>query len=90
MKQFCWDDYKFSKCGLNKFTKYNDTDGKKVLDLCDDAVQVNMGGKWHIPTDKQILELIGNTTSTWTTQGGVNGRLFTSKKDNSKSIYLGK
>ena len=91
MKQFCWDDYKFSKCCLNKFTKYNDTDGKKVLDLCDDAVQVNMGGKWHMPTKEQIKELISNTESTWVSNyngSGVNGRLLTSKSDNSKKLFL--
>ena len=91
MKQFCWKDYKFSKRGSNKFTKYNDTDGKKVLDLCDDAVQVNMGGKWHIPTKEQIKELIKNTENIWVTDynnSGSNGRLFTSKSDTSKKLFL--
>ena len=41
-----------------------------------------------MPTPEQINELIDNTTSTWTTQDGVNGRLFTSKKDGSKSIFF--
>ena len=91
MKQFCWDDYKFSKCGLNKFTKYNGTDRKNVLDLKDDAVQVNMGGKWHIPTKEQIKELMSNTESTWVSNyngSGVNGILLTSKSDNSKKLFL--
>ena len=49
-----------------------------------------MGSDWHMPTPEQISELINtvNTTSTWTTKDGVNGRLFTSKKDPSKSIFV--
>ena len=91
MKQFCLEDYKFSKYGSNKFTKYNGTDRKNVLDLKDDAVQVNMGGKWHIPTKEQIKELMSNTESTWVSNyngSGVNGILFTSKSDTSKKLFL--
>ena len=90
-KQFGWRDYKFSKCGLNKFIKYNDTDGKKVLDLCDDAAHIHMGGKWHMPTIEQIRELKSNTISNWVTNyngSGVGGMLFTSKSDNSKKLFL--
>lgn len=53
----------------------------------DDVAHVNMGGTWHMPTPTQFQELIDNTTSKWTTQDGVNGRLFTSKK-NGKSIFI--
>ena len=90
-KQFGWGDYKFSKCGSNKFIKYNDTDGKKVLDLCDDAAYIHMGGKWHMPTIEQIRELKSNTISNWVTNyngSGVGGMLFTSKSDNSKKLFL--
>ena len=79
-------DYKF---GVRpNFTKYTTTGA--TLELEDDAAHVNMGGSWHMPTPDQINELINtaNTTSTWTTQDGVNGRLFTSKKDASKSIFI--
>ena len=44
-KKFGWGDYKFSKCGSNKFIKYNGTDRKKVLDLKDDAAHIHMGGR---------------------------------------------
>ena len=85
-KQFTWNDYKFSIDGSStNFSKYN-TAGD-TLDLEDDAAHVNMGGDWHMPTPDQNEELIDNTTSTWTTQDGVNGRLFTSKK-NGKSIFI--
>ena len=46
-----------------------------------------MGGDWHMPTPTQIRELINETDNTWTTQDGVNGRLFTSK-NNGKSIFI--
>ena len=86
-KAFVWDDYKLSINGSNEnFSKYK-TPGA-ILDLEDDAAHVNMGGDWHMPSPEQIQELIDNTTSTWTKQDGVNGRLFTSKKDVSKTIFI--
>ena len=69
------------------FTKYNEDDGKTVLDLEDDAAHVHMGGDWHMPTKEQLQELTANTTSTWTTQNGVNGKLFTSKV-NGNSVFV--
>ena len=72
----------------SNFSKYN-TAGD-TLDLEDDAANIHMGGDWHMPTPDQIRELINtaNTTNTWTTQDGINGRLFTSKTDTSKSIFI--
>ena len=87
-KQFTWSDYKFTidiDGSSSNFSKYN-TAGES-LELADDAANANMGGSWHMPTPTQIQELTANTTSTWTTQDGVNGRLFTSKK-NGKSIFI--
>ena len=77
-------DYKFGV--YPNFSKYTTTGA--TLDLEDDAAHANMGGEWHIPTPTQIKELFNNTTNTWTTQDGVNGRLFTSKKDGTKSIFI--
>ena len=85
-------NYKFSKKSfIYNFTKYNNTDGKKVLDLCDDAAHIHMGGRWHMPTKEQIIELKSNTISDWVTNyngSGVNGILFTSKSDTSKKLFL--
>ena len=90
-KAFNWGDYKFSVNGSNsKLAKYNDTDGKKVLDLCDDAAHIHMCGKWHMPTDEQIRELIKNTENIWVTDynnSGSNGRLFTSKINDEKLFF---
>ena len=83
-KQFNWNDCKWYSDG--KFTKY--TNLGEALELEDDAAHANMGGSWHMPSPTQIQELLNNTTNTWTTQNGVNGRLFTSTKDNSKSIFF--
>ena len=52
-----------------------------------DAATVNWGAPWKMPTVDQIEELLDNTTSTWTTLNGVDGRKFTSKI-NGNSIFL--
>lgn len=85
-KKFASDesDYKWGK--YPNYTKYTTTGA--TLELEDDAAHANMGGDWHMPTPTQIQELLDNTTSTWTTKDGVNGRLFTSKKDGTKSIFI--
>ena len=79
-----WSDYKWGT--FPNFTKYTTTGA--TLELEDDAAHVNMGINWHMPTPTQIQELLDNTTTTWTTQDGVNGVTFTSKKDTSKSIFI--
>ena len=85
-KKFAYDesDYKFGV--YPNYTKYTTTGA--TLNLEDDAAHVNMGGDWHMPTPTQIQELLDNTTNTWTTQDGVNGRLFTSTKGTSKFIFI--
>jgi hypothetical protein len=85
-KKFAIDesDYKFGV--YPNYSKYTTTGA--TLDLEDDAAHVNMGGDWHMPSTDQIEELIDNTTRKWTTIDGVSGRLFTSKKDGSKSIFI--
>lgn len=88
-----WSDYKWLR--NDAFTNYRRTFVKyrnsgivlDILNLEDDAANVNMGGSWHIPTSSQIQELIDNTTSDWIKMDNVNGRLFSSKK-NGKSIFI--
>ena len=61
-KPFEWSDYKFSIDGSSSnFSKYNNTDGKTVLDLEDDAAHALMGGNWRMPTQDDFHELISNT-----------------------------
>lgn len=76
---------KFDLDDLN-FTKYT-TEGA-TLKIEDDAANANMGGDWHIPTPEQIQELIEHTINKWVKCNGKNGRLFTSKKDPSKFIFI--
>ena len=49
------DNYKYYVNG--SYSKYNSTDGKKVLDLEDDAANVNCGSNWRIPTIEEVNEL---------------------------------
>ncbi len=51
-----------------------------------DVAHVKWGGSWVMPTKELQNELRNNCTSTWTTQNGVSGRLFTGK--NGGSIFL--
>lgn len=53
---YTWETYAFGT--ENNFTKYNESDGKRSLELVDDAAHVIMGGDWHIPTPAQIEELM--------------------------------
>lgn len=84
-KQFTWDDYKWSINGSStNFSKY----GASFLQLEDDAAHVNMGGNWHMPTYEQMQELFGSTDYKFTTLDGIGGVSFTSKKDETKSIFI--
>lgn len=86
-KRFYWTDYKFSiNRSSSNFSKY--TKECETLELEDDAAHVNMGGSWHMPSFDQIKELIENTTNTRTTLDDVSGMAFTSKKDESKAIFI--
>ena len=62
LKKFSGTDYKFSIDGsATKFSKYNASDSKKVLDPEDDAAHINMGGNWRMPTVDECKELCLNT-----------------------------
>ena len=87
--------YKYYKNG--KFTKYcNDAnywggggqpDGKRMLDLEDDAANAKLHGNWHIPSRSEWRELFNNCTKKEVTQNRVKGILFTSKT-NGNSIFI--
>ena len=56
----------------------------------DTAAQI-MGGKWRMPTEAEIKELLENTENEWIEDyngSGVNGRKFTSKTDETKCIFI--
>ena len=80
MTKYCNDSSK----GYNGFT-----DTLTELEPEDDAAYVNWGANWRMPSYDQIRELYNSnyTTTTWTTQNGVNGYKITSKS-NSNSLFL--
>ena len=52
-----------------------------------DAIHIECGDGWHLPTLDNIQELLKNCIHEWTSVNGVDGRLFTSKI-NGNSIFL--
>lgn len=69
------------------FSKYNYSDGKKELDLEDDAARVILQGTWRIPTISEIQELHDNCLFEETEVNNIRGVLLTSVI-NDKSIFL--
>lgn len=57
-----------------------------TLTMAHDAARSNWGGSWRMPTRKELEELIGKCTWTWTIQGGHNGYKVTGP--NGRSIFL--
>ena len=87
-----WSTYKYCNGSSSSLTKYcnnssygNDgyTDNLTELQAIDDAASINWDSEWCIPTKAQWEELKNNTTVTWTTHDGVNGRCFTASNGNS-------
>jgi hypothetical protein len=83
VKNFNWEDYEFG----NNLSKYNESDGKTVLDAADDAATANWGSDWRMPTEEEFEELTENTITAWTQVDGVNGVLFTSKA-NTNTLFF--
>ena len=74
-------------------TKYNQSDGKTVLESADDAASQIMGSDWRMPTRAEFDELLSGTTNEWVEDfngTGVNGYKFTSNKEGyqNNSIFI--
>lgn len=90
-----WSTYKWCKGSSSTMTKYctnknsGTVDKKAVLEPEDDAATANWGSEWQTPSLEQLQELCNDsyTTTTWTTQNGVNGCKITSNS-NGNSIFL--
>ena len=87
-----WSNYQYCNGSYNTLTKYctkasygynSYVDNLTILLPEDDAATANWGSGWRMPTKEEWQELYNNTTVTWTTQNGVNGRLFTASNGNS-------
>ena len=83
--KYSWNTYKFGT--KDNLTKYNEEDGKTILDPEDDAAHVVLGGEWHMPTKEQIQELFDNTTIEDSELNGVKGTLFTSKTNGNTLFF---
>ena len=92
-EEYSWATYKYSsdKNGT-LMTKYcmmsyqGSVDNKTELEAEDDAATANWTSDWQMPSLDQIIEMLNNTTTTWTTLEGVNGRLCTASNGN--NIFL--
>lgn len=89
-----WSTYKWGSAynSLTKYcvsTNYGKVDNKENLDIDDDVARNKWGGKWRLPTKKEIDELMDkeNCLWVWTTKNGKKGYKIMSKKT-SKSIFL--
>ena len=86
---FDWSTYFDTNDNGSTFNKYNNNGGLTELKPEDDAAYVNWGPAWRMPSQEQFEELINSnyTTTEWTTQNGVNGRLIISNS-NGNSVFL--
>jgi len=91
-----WSTYKWCEGSYDTLTKYcfnssygynGFVDNLTELDPDDDAATAAWGAEWRMPSLEQIMELIINCTSEWTTRNGVTGFLFTSNI-NGASLFL--
>ena len=88
-QEFFWENYQFGS-SMESLTKYFPSDDKKVLDAADDAVRVNWGETWSMPTEADAKELIEGCSWQWVTNFkglGVSGKLGTSKT-NGNTIFF--
>ena len=93
-KPFAWNDYKFdngSNGQATGLTKYNATDNKTSLEICDDAARAYWRGNWRMPT-KDEFEALGNAVNAAFTENyqgsGVRGIVCTDKTDSSKVLFF--
>lgn len=92
--EYNWSTYLYSNssgeltkyCSRPLYGRFHFTDELTILEPDDDAATERIGNGARTPNKEEWQELMDNTTSSWTTQNGVNGRLFTAP--NGKSLFL--
>lgn len=91
---YYWSNYKWCDERSDRLIKYNTkqsrglvVDNKAELDESDDIAHLKLGGKWRMPSKKELEELRDNCVWTWIAQNGVNGYKVASKTNNN-SIFL--
>ena len=90
-----WKTYKWCNGSSSNLTKYctdsdlGALDNKTILEPSDDVAQVEWGGRWRMPTDKEWKELLEECTwAMCTTQDGKIGYKVTSKTNGNSIILL--
>ena len=83
---FSWSSYDFCNGTESTISKYNNVDGKTMLDPSNDAAHVIMGGNWRTPTLTEMEELVNRCKWTVETLNGVKGARVTGPNGN--SIFL--
>ena len=91
---YIWATYKWriTNSSNDGVSKYCDTKGKGVVDDLDvllpedDAAHVNLGGKWRIPSQEDMIELTIDCTWKWTFKDKIWGYIVTGPNGN--SIFL--
>lgn len=68
----------FTKYNTNEY--YGPIDNKTTLDAYDDPASITMGGKWRMPTEAEVEELINNCRISQTSINSIKGLRLTSKK----------
>lgn len=99
-REYNWNSYKFGYTDMTdsvyKVTKYcidsasGHVDNKAVLDLEDDAANVNLGKAWRMPTNAEVRELVAACDWKWVNdyrRSGIAGGLGKSKK-NGNTIFF--
>lgn len=82
--EFTWDAYSLGD--VSSRTKYNSTDGLRVLSCADDAATMALGEEWRMPTKTEFEELLDKCTWVWNTRNGVSGYIVTGPNGN--TIFL--
>jgi hypothetical protein len=85
--------YKWYNLSASKYTKYciraeyGEIDNRTIIELLDDAANVNWGGNWRLPSREDMIELQENCTWEFTSIKNVPGYKIKSKV-NLNSIFL--
>ena len=87
-EEYNWSTYKWCEGNYDTQTKYctdsyyGTVDNKTILDLEDDAANVNWGGSWRMPTKKELQELLEDCTWTKVVQNDHNCYMVTGPNGN--------
>jgi hypothetical protein len=85
-EEYTKNNYKYWDTDNNCHTKYNSTDNKIILDIQDDAANINWGDVWRMPTVEEFQELLDNCTWSKTTKNGISG--YAVINSNGDNIFL--